>query len=522
MVVKRQPSPFREPGDVIVSSPKPQSLEAWISLLDNARLPIARPCHDKVRAALGDSRRSLRDIADYMQDSPALVLAILREANQPGSNSLAEPAESLEVALNRLGLKRIEGLLAKLPSVEAKDMPAPLNQLLLISQHAAQQASGLFAGRMARLWQEIHWGSLLFLAPAWALAFVHPELLEEWELRVVNKGEPAARVERELFGVRLLPLCRALAERWRLPGWVLHAYRMLMEERRLLVRVFHIARANEDRLRQQLALDDDPALRRWLGQPANTVLLANGLAMASQQGWATAHMVRWQYLASLYLQAPLESLQQQVHQQAVHSARQHARPGLWHPALALLWPWHECRLHRGMLPAAPPTPEGLVTWRKRCAELLHEPSRFNNAMHLTTEARDALVACGMQRVLLLMADKSQQQLRVQQVGGLPASSANLTFSISQSTVLQRLMSQPTQIRLTPANNAQFSALLPAGLRGLFRGDNLLLRSLSNKGRVVMLVVADQGGGPFSEVSVQAFGKTGQCIERALASFTNRS
>lgn len=505
-----------------MSSPRPQSLEAWIKLLDSVRLPVPRPSHDKVRGALADSRRSLRDIADFMQDSPALVLSVMREANLQSSNSLVEPAESLEVALNRLGLKRTEDLLDKLPCVDPKDIPPALRQLQLISQHAAQQANGLFAGRMARLWQEIHWGSLLFMSPAWALAYTHPELIEEWELRVVSKGEPAARVERQLFGVPLLALCRELAERWRLPAWVLHAYRTLLEDRRWLVQVLHIARDNEDRLRQQLALDDEPALRRWLGQPANTVLLANGLAMASQQGWATPHMVRWQYLTSLYLQAPLETLQQLVHQQAAQSARQHAQPGLWHPALALLWPWQERRLHRGMLPAPPPTPEALVTWRKRCAELLHEPSRFNNAMHLTTEARDALVACGMQRVLLLMADKTQTQLRVQQLGGLPASAASLTFTIANSTVLQRLMSAPAQIRLNSTNNAQFSALLPASLRGLFRGENLLLRSLSNNGRVVMLVVADQGGGPFSEVSVHAFAKTGQCIERALAAFTNRS
>nr|WP_218626409.1 HDOD domain-containing protein [Pseudomonas sp. dw_358] len=485
-------------------------------------MPIPRPHYEKVRTALGDSRRSLREIADFMQESPALVLSVMREANQQSSNSLVEPTETLEVALNRLGLKRTEDLLAKLPCVDAKEVPPVLRQMQLISQHAAQQANGLFAGRMARLWQEIHWGSLLFMSPTWALAFTHPELLEEWELRVVNKGESAAKVERQLFGVPLLLLCRELAERWRLPGWVLHAYRTLLEDRRWLVQVLHIARDNEDRLRQQLALDDEPPLRRWLGQPANTVLLANGLAIASQQGWTTAHMVRWQYLASLYLQAPLESLQQQVHQHAAQSARHHAQPGLWHPALALIWPWDERRVHRAMLPAPPPTPEALVLWRKRCAELLLEPSRFNNAMHLTTEARDALVACGMQRVMLLMADKTQTQLRVQQLGGLPGTAASLTFTIANSTVLTRLMSAPAQIRLNPGNNAQFSALLPPSLRGLFRGDNLLLRSLSNNGRVVMLVVADQGGGPFSEVSVQAFAKTGQCIERALASFTNRS
>jgi hypothetical protein len=37
----------------------------------------------------------------------------------------------------------------------------------------------------------------------------------------------------------------------------------------------------------------------------------------------------------------------------------------------------------------------------------------------------------------------------------------------------------------------------------------------------MIVVADQGGGPFSDITLQAFGKTAQCIEKALHSFSQR-
>lgn len=471
---------------------------------------------------MADSRRSLREIAELMQGSPALVLSVMREANQHTQNSMAEPAESLEIAINRLGLKRTEALLERLPAVEPEEIPGTLGQLQLISQHAAQQANGLFASRLARLWQEVHWGSLLFLSPLWPLAVTHPQLLEEWELRVIHKGESACAVEEELFGVRLLVLCQALAEIWRLPAWIIQGYRLLLEDRRVLVQALHIARDNEHPLRQQRHLDDNPVLSRWLNQPANTVLLANGLALSAQQAWDSPHNSRWQHLTSLYLQMPLADLQQQIHQQAVQSARAHAAPGLWHPAQALIWPWTARRVHRGLLPAPPPSAQSLQAWRKYCSALLVEPSRFTNAMHLTTHARDALVACGMQRVLMLMADKTATTLRVHQSNGLPAEAASLNLLISQSNVLQRLLAQPAQIRLTPANNAKFSALLPANLRGLFKGEHLLMRSLASNGRVVMLLVADQGGGPLSEISVQAFGKTAQCIERALTSFSNRN
>ncbi|MGK9546052.1 HDOD domain-containing protein, partial [Salmonella enterica subsp. enterica] len=97
--------------------------------------------HERVCKAIRDSRSSLRDIAELMQHSPALVLNVMREANSQAHGSLSGPAENLEVALNRLGLKRAEELLARLPSVPEKDIPVALRQLLLISQHASQQAN---------------------------------------------------------------------------------------------------------------------------------------------------------------------------------------------------------------------------------------------------------------------------------------------------------------------------------------------------------------------------------------------
>lgn len=499
---------------------KPASLPDWIKRLDEVRLPVPQTSHDRVCKAIRDNRSSLRDIAELMQNSPALVLSVMREANSHTHGSLAEPAENLEVALNRLGLKRAEELLARLPSVPAQDIPVALRQLLLVSQHASQQANGLFGSRLARLWQDIHWGSLLFLSPLWPMAVAYPKLLEEWELRVIHKGESARVVEQQLFGVRLLDLCIGLTEAWHLPIWVSQGYTLLLNEQRMLVKALRIAR-DEDPLHQQQLLDAAPHLRRWLNQPANTVLLANGLAMSAQESWTCPHTQRWQFLTALYLQQPLAEVQQQVHQQAVTSARTTLMPDLWHPALSLIWPWHVQKIHRGLLPAPPPTAEALAVWRSRCTELLMEPSRFANAMHLTTCAKEALVASGMQRVMLLMTDRAQSTLRVHQVDGLPKDAANLSLDVVHSTMLQRLLEKSAQVRFTPDNHAQFSALLPPILRRLFNGEHLLLRSLSCNGKVVMLMVADQGGGPFSETTVQAFGKTAQCIEKALHCFTNR-
>lgn len=110
------------PIETKVPSQTPRTLDRWIKLLDDVRLPVPKESHDRVLAAINDNRRSLRDIAELMQDSPALVLSVMREANHSANASQAEPAESLEVALNRLGLERSAQLLARLPALPGDDI----------------------------------------------------------------------------------------------------------------------------------------------------------------------------------------------------------------------------------------------------------------------------------------------------------------------------------------------------------------------------------------------------------------
>lgn len=498
--------------------PVPQTLDTWLKQLDSTRLPVASEQHERVRKALLDSRRSLREIAELMQDSPAIALSLMREANRKGS-SLSEPAESLEQALTRLGLSRTEALLNQIPALDVAQIPRELRQLQLISLHAAQQANGLFANRLARLWQEIHWGSLLFFAPLWPLVYNHPQLFVEWERRVLGNGEPAARVERELLGVPLLQLCLALARHWRLPDWIVQGYRLLVEDRRLLVKALHIAHDNEHPLHQQQMLDADPHLRRWLTQPANSILLANGLALSAHHNWSCQHSQRWQRLTGLYLHSTLGEVQQLVHQQAVQSAWRNAQTDLWHPAEALLWPWDACRLQLKAAPA--PAKSEPSEWKSQCARLLATPSPFANVLQLTDRARAALLASGFPRVLLLLADRNHTRLIAQQAAGLPVEAGQLRLEPAHSQVLKRLLAQPGQLRLSPANMAQFSALLPGSLKALFAGEHLLLRSLASNGRVVMLLIVDQNGGAISDGQLQVFSKTAQCIERALSSFARR-
>ena len=52
------------PIETKVPTQAPRTLEAWVKLLESVRIPVPKHSYDRVMAAIHDSRRSLRDIAE--------------------------------------------------------------------------------------------------------------------------------------------------------------------------------------------------------------------------------------------------------------------------------------------------------------------------------------------------------------------------------------------------------------------------------------------------------------------------
>lgn len=500
--------------------PQSKTLAEWIKRLDNTRLPVYREQRERALQALQSPSHSLRDIAQVISQAPTIAFIILREANR-GHSSIAEPVQTLENALSRLGLQRCGTLLKSLIDDQEIDIPFALRQIWLIGQHLNIQASGLFSTRMARLWQEIHWGSLLFLSPAWPLLTRYPELFTEWERRVLGENEPAAAVERELIGMPLTALCLGLAEHWKLPQWIIEGYRLLNDNPQQLVSALYIARQTDQPLLQQQKLDQLPMLSNWLNRPANTLVFTCGLVMAAHNSWGSEQCLRWQRLISLYLKQELSEVQQNIHQLAVKHAHLQTQRDLWHPAQALLWPWETQRLRPLQIKSSAPAPnsDNLSQWRLHCAELLRSPSPFSNTLQLTQRISLALQACGMQRICLIMLDKQAEHAQVSLLQGIQADALPQSFTLTSNPIIEHLLKQPTHLVLSDANTTRIKPHLPIELTRIFHNTEWIIASVSNSHRVVMLIAADQSATQLHPLAIQSFKKTLECIERALLIFS---
>lgn len=500
-----------------------RSLDEWLSLLDGVTLPVSSQQKDLVQFALADSRNSLNKIAAVVSQVPVIALLLFRDANRH-KRKLSDPAHSMESVLARLGITRCRTLVARIKAVPEEEISPALRQLWLISRHANSQANALFAPKLARLWQEIHWGSLLFLSPLWPLVSLHPNIFIIWEQRVVGNKEPIHKVEQELFGVSLPQLCLALAEKWALPDWITSGYTDVLHNRRTVARTLRIAKLHLEPIRQQQELDQQTEVARWFRQPANCIVLANGLALAVHNCWGNEHSLRWQRFISMFLGQPLDDVQAAIHHNAVEDARNQGKTRLWHPARALLWPWQQARLQPS--PAVKEQKKSasgqleIKGWQGLARQMLERPSPFRNYTQLLDTFSQMLAACSLPRSLLLGAAHSGYPVVYQRE--LELELQQTLAGAQQSMLLQKLASQEVRLHINPQNSQRLLPHLPPALQEQLDSQELLLGSIVLGQKTMLLVVADNFSEPINENVVRAFAASCNYLQQALAIMFKKS
>lgn len=511
---------------------QPKSLDEWLLLLDQTPIPVHTGQKERIQRVMASPNASLSEIAQVISTAPSIALTLFREANR-SRNSLVEPAHNLTAVLKRLGMSRCIQLVSQLPDDAKQPIPVALRQVWLIGQHANVQANALFARKMARLWQNIHWGSLLFFAPVWPLLVRHPELLDIWQQRVLGNQEPAHRVERELLGVPLIKLCCHLAERWALPRWIIDGYAALASNHRLIARALHLAKLHEQPLLQQRKLDEQKDLNLWLSRPANSIALASGLALASHDAWANQHTLRWQLLMSLYLRRPLAQIQNQTHITAVEHARILGQTELWHPAQALLWPWEAQRFNRQVdstldatttqagPTAHPPSAQQLQLWRQHSTHLLAKPSPFRNTLQLLTRYAELFAFCNLPRIVVMtIQHQTAQLIPIYQLGYEFTLQQPLSTSLD-NPVIKHVLNSDRSLQLNARNSAKIAPHLQ-GLLAVSGAHDCLLGSIHLNQRAVLLIMADAQPFLVHPDSVKAFNASNRILEQALVTMRSRT
>ncbi len=500
---------------------QPKPLNEWLTLLDHTALPVHNGQKERVQQILANPGSSLNDIAQVISEAPSIALILFREANRVTS-ALGEPAYSLDAVLQRLGMARCSSLLTSLIDESKLPIPASLRQVWLMGQHANYQANALFAHKMARLWQEIHWGSLLFFSPLWPLLTRHPELLGIWEQRVLGNNEPAWKVERELIGVPLIKLCHALAQHWSLPQWIIDGYAALGSNRKIIARALYLARLHDQPLEQQRRLDGQKDLNSWLSQPANSIVLASGLALASHNSWGDNHCLRWQRLLSLYLRKPLATIQQNTHEASVGHARKLGPTRLWHPAQGLIWPWQTRRFHPGQAVTTnsdntqTEQRSKLLRWRELAGQLIQQPSPFGNSLQLLSHYATMLEQGKFSRILIAKVQPRNDSLT-------PIHQTSYSFSLHNplpdrisNPVFRHVLRHKECLHIGPHNYAKITGHLSHTLLEMLDSRDLVMGSIWLKDKPILLVIADNRGNALQEQSLKLFSASNRYLERSLA------
>lgn len=502
-------------------------------------LPVSASQRSQLLSMLANEQLSLAEFSARLHESPAAALQLCRAAGDIARKRDIDVL-TLEQACNLLGTQRIRQAIEALPLTEDAQLPAACRQMLLISQHALFQSQGLFAQRMARVWPELALASLLFLAPCWLLARRHPAIFDHWDshnlLPRIDDGSGPGH-----DGQWLLQLSRQLAEEWWLSPWITRGLKTLAEHRRQMVRALRIAHDSAHPRQQQLALDNDRQLYRWLVQPANAPLIANGIALGALHTWQGHQTLRWQQLAALYLGSALEDICSLNHQQAVSLCQRRYPEGssdLWLPAAALPWPdggrlpQQQPQATRSPdtpapgktgKPATPAADLDVQCWRNACQQLLNSPQGFHNLQALLGCATEALQqGLGLPAHWIALYNAGKEQLLVVAAHGQPAASRVIgqSFACSRNTQWYRWLSENPVALIESASRPELGALLPGPLKLLLGEHRHCLLPLWKDQQLIGMIACDlQSLDPRQrQQRLTPLRKTAECLQKALIAF----
>ncbi len=201
-------------------------LQDVLKKIGNQHFPVMEKTILALKKISAKEEAKIEEISHIVSRDPGLTIYLLRICNKKSTSSLRSEITSISQALMMLGIKQVNQLPNKLPSLDKqlKD-PAKTRLLMTFSRafHAAEQATEWAHYRRDMNTDEIFVATQIHFIGEMAIAMLYPDKLAEIDSLRRKRQIASEEAQYLVLGFTINQLSYELAKNWELPGLSLEA-----------------------------------------------------------------------------------------------------------------------------------------------------------------------------------------------------------------------------------------------------------------------------------------------------------
>ncbi|WP_181049626.1 HDOD domain-containing protein [Marinobacter persicus] len=433
------------------TAPRMNSTQAWVSYLSKVELPVLANTLRQINELTESLNSTVNELANVILNDAQLTSQVLRLSNTVFYNRASTQVSTVSRAITLIGFDSVKSMAISSLIVDSmlkrNDRPHLL-RCLARAIHGAVQARCLLPSTKEQALEEVFIGALLMNIGELAFWSCDTEQAAELEERL-RLEEPSGEAQRAVLHTTFTEITRGLVEAWALGPFI------------------------KEVVAPGTATSKASSLVR------NTV----DMARASENGWSGAEMDKILERLSKDVGAPPAAIRDQLKANAQEATRVAVSLGI--PQVTELMPGNQDKASEQAMEAPAVDSDLQLEILRELTQTLAEKPDINEVCQLVIEGIHR--AIGMQRVGLLMTDRSGQQLVPRKVGGRGTEKWREHFVINKDSTgpLGELLPHGISAVYTPGRQAsgvpydRWLGKVPA-----------LVGSLTAKGRLVGLFYAD--------------------------------
>ena len=433
------------------TAPRMNSTQAWVSYLSKVELPVLANTLRQINELTESLNSTVNELANVILNDAQLTSQVLRLSNTVFYNRASTQVSTVSRAITLIGFDSVKSMAISSLIVDSmlkrNDRPHLL-RCLARAIHGAVQARCLLPSTKEQALEEVFIGALLMNIGELAFWSCDTEQAAELEERLRLEESPL-EAQRAVLHTTFTEITRGLVEAWALGPFI------------------------KEVVAPGTATSKASSLVR------NTVEMAR----ASENGWSGAEMDKILERLSKDVGAPPAAIRDQLKANAQEATRVAVSLGI--PQVTELMPGNQDKASEQAMEAPAVDSDLQLEILRELTQTLAEKPDINEVCQLVIEGIHR--AIGMQRVGLLMTDRTGQQLVPRKVGGRGTEKWRENFVINKDSTgpLGELLPHGISAVYTPGRQAsgvpydRWLGKVPA-----------LVGSLTAKGRLVGLFYAD--------------------------------